>query len=579
MPPGPDRATEHAAGDAAGRRRWCVGRLSGRPRSERDGEKGEGLGLERNRRASRRPRPAATGAPSASASMRISDRVVAAAAAHQPAPRRLRQKRAARRRRPRAVKAVSVAAPSAGGQRRDRVERDAKVVAVERLRRRPAEVGMASSQAMTARRRPARAPPARRPRRTAAPVRRSTQSSISALPGPVSKASSGGRRIASADPGDVGDAADVEHRERPRQLPRQRRVIERHQRRALAAGRDVGGAEVVDHGDAGQRPPAARRRRSARSRRCSGPVQDRLAVKADDVDVRAACARLGAAAAAPPRHGGRSARRSTASSSGCRPLAAEQAAQPAAERRADRAASSAGPKPSIALAVGVDQRGVDAVERGAAHQPDGRAAAGPSSARPMGSSDPSSGRRSPPRAVVDRPQRARCAAKPAPASVVTADRSRHDRPPLRVPAHRRRARLPPPVHRPATRSTRWPPNGRSSAYIGFDCTAPSLHVGSLVSIMLLRRAAADRPQADRADGRRHDQDRRSLRHGRGAQAADRRRDRRQHGRHPAGVRQLPRLRRRADRRDHGQQRRLARRASPTSRSCATTAGTSRSTAC
>ncbi len=25
------------------------------------------------------------------------------------------------------------------------------------------------------------------------------------------------------------------------------------------------------------------------------------------------------------------------------------------------------------------------------------------------------------------------------------------------------------------------------AYVGFDCTAPSLHVGSLVSIMLLRR--------------------------------------------------------------------------------------------
>lgn len=28
--------------------------------------------------------------------------------------------------------------------------------------------------------------------------------------------------------------------------------------------------------------------------------------------------------------------------------------------------------------------------------------------------------------------------------------------------------------------------GPVTAYIGFDCTAPSLHVGSLVSIMLLR---------------------------------------------------------------------------------------------
>ena len=29
--------------------------------------------------------------------------------------------------------------------------------------------------------------------------------------------------------------------------------------------------------------------------------------------------------------------------------------------------------------------------------------------------------------------------------------------------------------------------GPVSGYIGFDCTAPSLHVGNLVSIMLLRR--------------------------------------------------------------------------------------------
>ena len=30
------------------------------------------------------------------------------------------------------------------------------------------------------------------------------------------------------------------------------------------------------------------------------------------------------------------------------------------------------------------------------------------------------------------------------------------------------------------------PPGRSTGYIGFDCTADSLHVGSLVQIMLLR---------------------------------------------------------------------------------------------
>src|ERR1700761_6444122 len=98
-----------------------------------------------------------------------------------------------------------------------------------------------------------------------------------------------------------------------------------------------------------------------------------------------------------------------------------------------------------------------------------------------------------------------------------------------------------------------------TAYIGFDCTAPSLHVGSLLPIMLLywlpqtghrpialmgggtnplrgpsgkgaKRplpacrlaladhvavlAAADRPPADRADGRRHNPRRRSFGQGR-----------------------------------------------------------------
>lgn len=47
-------------------------------------------------------------------------------------------------------------------------------------------------------------------------------------------------------------------------------------------------------------------------------------------------------------------------------------------------------------------------------------------------------------------------------------------------------------------------------YIGFDPTAPSLHVGSLVQIMLLRRLQQSGAQADRADGRRHRQDRRSF---------------------------------------------------------------------
>ena len=60
-----------------------------------------------------------------------------------------------------------------------------------------------------------------------------------------------------------------------------------------------------------------------------------------------------------------------------------------------------------------------------------------------------------------------------------------------------------------------------------------LHVGSLVQIMLLRRLQQAGPQADRADGRRHDQGRRPLRQGREPQAAHRRADRREHRRRSA----------------------------------------------
>ena len=61
--------------------------------------------------------------------------------------------------------------------------------------------------------------------------------------------------------------------------------------------------------------------------------------------------------------------------------------------------------------------------------------------------------------------------------------------------------------------------GAITAYIGFDCTAPSLHVGSLLPIMMLLLDAADRPPADRADGRRHHARRRSFRQGREPRAS------------------------------------------------------------
>ncbi len=75
-----------------------------------------------------------------------------------------------------------------------------------------------------------------------------------------------------------------------------------------------------------------------------------------------------------------------------------------------------------------------------------------------------------------------------------------------------------------------------TAYIGFDCTAPSLHVGSLVQIMMLRRLqqTGHRPIVLMGGG--------TTKVGDPSgkddvpPAADRRRDRRQHGRHQAGLR-------------------------------------------
>ena len=52
--------------------------------------------------------------------------------------------------------------------------------------------------------------------------------------------------------------------------------------------------------------------------------------------------------------------------------------------------------------------------------------------------------------------------------------------------------------------------GAITAYIGFDCTAASLHVGSLLPIMMLYWLQQTGHTADRADGRRHDTRRRSI---------------------------------------------------------------------
>ena len=62
--------------------------------------------------------------------------------------------------------------------------------------------------------------------------------------------------------------------------------------------------------------------------------------------------------------------------------------------------------------------------------------------------------------------------------------------------------------------------GGLSAYIGFDCTAPSLHVGSLLPIMMLAWLQRTGGKPLTADRRRHDAGRRPFRQGRKPQAAD-----------------------------------------------------------
>ena len=67
--------------------------------------------------------------------------------------------------------------------------------------------------------------------------------------------------------------------------------------------------------------------------------------------------------------------------------------------------------------------------------------------------------------------------------------------------------------------------GRVTGYIGFDPTAASLHVGSLLTIMGLARLQRAGHAADRHRRRRHRDDRRSQRQVAGARAALARADR------------------------------------------------------
>src|SRR5918995_4328906 len=108
----------------------------------------------------------------------------------------------------------------------------------------------------------------------------------------------GQQRTIGADPGDVADAADVHHGERPRQLAREGCVIDRHQRRALPARLYVGDAQVAHYLDASG-APQRRTVADLPSEAPLGPMRDGLPMKAHDVERR----ELSAALARPALHG------------------------------------------------------------------------------------------------------------------------------------------------------------------------------------------------------------------------------------------------------------------------------------
>ena len=139
---------------------------------------------------------------------------------------------------------------------------------------------------------------------------------------------------------------------------------------------------------------------------------------------------------------------------------------------------------------------------------------------------------------------------------------------------------------PGTRSIRSPTRrcsdsstaSRLTAYIGFDPTADSLHVGHLLQVLMLRRLqqAGHRPIALAGGGT-------GMIGDPGGKSEERTllvggRARRQPGRHPRPARALPRLRRRRPVGVAGaaaRQRRLVRDGWPSSSSCGTWASTSR----
>ncbi len=249
-----------------------------------------------------------------------------------------------------------------------------------------------------------------------------------------------------ADPGDVGDAADVQHAEGFFEGGGEGLVEDGDQRRPLAAGGDIGRAEIVGDGGvggAGQGGGVA----DLPGEASVGLVEDGLAVEADeiggfgeggdgfDVALGEAGGDVGEEGIGGGEAGGE----------------VEQAAEIAAQGGVVGEGES-GAEAADLGAVGFEPGGVHPVERGAAHEADGA-----------------------------EHFHGRCfmlARRPLKTGNITM--------PTAEFLHEARARgfvfqcTDDEGLESALKS------GVVSGYIGFDCTADSLHVGSMVSLMLLR---------------------------------------------------------------------------------------------
>ena len=284
-------------------------------------------------------------------------------------------------------------------------------------------------------------------------------------------------------------------------------MVDRRERRALAARRDIGGAEIMRHRACRCAAPVRRRRRSARS------DADRAGAGSSGRGSRSGPPPAPSAATARTWYSvSRAAALFSRPSSGRKVGARSRMRRRSARRRSSYGRVSVGPKRADPLAVRLQPGRIDAVQRRAAHQPD----------RAQHFRSPRATCASPGRPPW--PEAISCTKPPSAASSSNAPTPR---------GWTRRCAL-----------------ATVTAYIGFDCTADSLHVGSLVQIMILRllQRHGHRPVVLMGGGTTRIGD--PVRQGRDAAAADRRADRRQHGRHPPLLRSVPALRRRPVRRDH-----------------------------